>query len=45
MRRLAGDARLQQFLAATFEGAVQFGDQSQRVGRQNGFVSGLGWGR
>jgi hypothetical protein len=42
--RLAVDARLQQLLADAFERTVQFGDQSQRVGRQNGFVSGLDGG-
>ena len=38
---LAGNAGLQQFLAAAFEGAVQLGDQGQRIMRQNGFVTGL----
>ena len=39
--RLARDAGLQQFLAAAFEGAVQLGDQGQRIMGQNGFVTGL----
>ena len=38
---LAGDAGLQQFLAAGFEGAVQLGDQSQRVVGEDGFVTRL----
>jgi hypothetical protein len=39
--RLTSDPRLQQFLAATFEGTMQFGHQSQRVRGENGFVTGL----
>ncbi|KFB71688.1 MAG: hypothetical protein AW09_003143 [Candidatus Accumulibacter phosphatis] len=38
---LASNACLQQFLAATLERTVQFGDQSQRLGGENGFVTGL----
>jgi hypothetical protein len=37
---LALDALLQQFLAARLEGAVQLGDQFQRLGRQDGGVFG-----
>ncbi len=39
--RLALDAGLQQFLATGFEGAVQLGDQRQRVVGEDGFVTGL----
>jgi hypothetical protein len=39
--RLASDACLEQFLAAAFEGAMQPGDQRQRVDGQDGFVTRL----
>ena len=38
---LARDAGLQQFLAACLEGAVQLGDQRQRIMGQDGFVTRL----
>jgi len=38
---LTGDTCLEEFLAAWFEGAVQLGDQCQRVGGEYGFVTGF----
>ncbi len=39
--RLARDARFQQFLATAFEGAVQLGDEGQRIVGEDGFKTRL----